>query len=531
MSSLYASQRVPATYEAVRETRSIIEKIFVAISLDAQVKNRVIIATSELLNNIAEHGDANYFGINLGKKGQSLTIKISDDGNPWQEAQYENADLDSELAEEEIDDAEAILAGFMDEAVSIENTALKENGRGMAIIRSSADEYMHTLLEKGNQYGLTFIIPTKESKPRVLIVDDDLSQVELYRLFLSEEYAVTTARSFESALDQVSQNSFDLIVSDINMPGKDGFALREKVMSAAEYELIPFVFISGDRAFEKRERAVGLAVDDFIIKPIDKSGLLAAVKRVLNRSAYVTKLVSEKIDRKITQALFPTIPKKLGAWQLSMAVRNIQQGGGDIVLWNTIKDANVILLGDVMGHDITSKFFAFAHAGYLRGMLKSLSNEDECEDFLYQLNNAAITDKVFEMSPLTVLMMSLDEKGVKLSSAGAPSPLKITPLGVQPIDIGGMLLGLLPDYQYDACQIALASGERLAVYTDGLFDSAATPESRTLLENEIKQTLLETLSDPLETAILKVMNVFDSLSSTKHLDDTLLILIEPDASN
>ena len=66
--------------------------------------------------------------------------------------------------------------------------------------------------------------------PSILVVDDELSMREFLKILLEKEgYEVSSAADAANAIDQIKSASFDLIISDIKMPGMGGLTLLEKI--------------------------------------------------------------------------------------------------------------------------------------------------------------------------------------------------------------------------------------------------------------------------------------------------------------
>ena len=74
--------------------------------------------------------------------------------------------------------------------------------------------------------------------------------------------------------------------------------------------------------------------------------------------------------------------------------------------------------------------------------------------------------------------------------------------------------------------MTLSKGERLAIYTDGIFESGGTAQRRKNLETVMRTALSDTLSLDIEDAINQCMNSFDRHAGSKADDDATLILIE-----
>ena len=119
---------------------------------------------------------------------------------------------------------------------------------------------------------------------RLLVVDDDpgllLAVSDTLR---AEGYDVATARRGADALVRVAEALPDLIISDIRMPGMDGYQLVRNLRSNARTRLVPIVFLSAKDETGDRIQGFRSGVDAYIIKPFEPEELTAIVAAILNR--------------------------------------------------------------------------------------------------------------------------------------------------------------------------------------------------------------------------------------------------------
>lgn len=116
---------------------------------------------------------------------------------------------------------------------------------------------------------------------RVLVVDDAPDVTEMLALMMSYAgYEVETAFSAPEALDVARSHSFDAVISDIGMPGMNGYQLAEALRATPGYESTPLIAVTGFVHYEDRERARRAGFDDFHNKPINPSALIDAVRRL-----------------------------------------------------------------------------------------------------------------------------------------------------------------------------------------------------------------------------------------------------------
>ncbi|HEX8560479.1 MAG TPA: response regulator [Pyrinomonadaceae bacterium] len=116
---------------------------------------------------------------------------------------------------------------------------------------------------------------------RVLVVDDAPDVTEMLALMMTYAgYEVQTAFSAPEALDVARAHSFDAVISDIGMPGMNGYQLAEALRATPGYESTPLIAVTGFVHYEDRERARRAGFDDFHHKPINPSALIDALRRL-----------------------------------------------------------------------------------------------------------------------------------------------------------------------------------------------------------------------------------------------------------
>ena len=118
---------------------------------------------------------------------------------------------------------------------------------------------------------------------RILVVDDDPELRELLGQYLSEQGYQVTGVENATEMDQfLAENTPDLIILDLMLPGEDGLSIAKRLRGSRE---IPIIMISARG--EEVDRIVGLEVgaDDYLPKPFNPRELLARIRAVLRRPA------------------------------------------------------------------------------------------------------------------------------------------------------------------------------------------------------------------------------------------------------
>ncbi len=125
--------------------------------------------------------------------------------------------------------------------------------------------------------------PAKANNPKILVIDDDDQIRHLLLDIFKEGYDCWEVSSAEEALLVLAQESFDLVISDINMGGMSGLELIPHVHSISPDSIV--VMISGQNNIEAAIEALRAGAFDYIMKPFDIRHVEAAVERALKQAA------------------------------------------------------------------------------------------------------------------------------------------------------------------------------------------------------------------------------------------------------
>lgn len=134
---------------------------------------------------------------------------------------------------------------------------------------------------------------------RLLVVDDEPNLLRAVAACLkAEDYEVSTARSAHEALLQLAESVPDLIISDIRMPGMDGYKLARQLRGSPRTALVPIVFLTAKDETADRIEGFRAGVDVYLTKPFEPDELIAVVKGILNRvertHSQIARLVSSE---------------------------------------------------------------------------------------------------------------------------------------------------------------------------------------------------------------------------------------------
>ena len=119
---------------------------------------------------------------------------------------------------------------------------------------------------------------------RLLVVDDEPNLLRAVAACLrAEGFDVVTARSGAEALVRVAEGVPDLVVSDIRMPGMDGYQLARQLRSSPRTALTPVVFLTAKDERADRVEGFRSGVDAYLTKPFEPDELVAVIRNILDR--------------------------------------------------------------------------------------------------------------------------------------------------------------------------------------------------------------------------------------------------------
>ncbi|OIO04880.1 MAG: hypothetical protein AUJ51_00840 [Elusimicrobia bacterium CG1_02_56_21] len=120
---------------------------------------------------------------------------------------------------------------------------------------------------------------------KLLVADDDKSFREiLTRIFKGSDWQVSGAEDGITAFEQISAQTPDVILLDLNMPRLGGRELLARLRKDARYSMIPIIIVSGNDSPQEKAADLGIGADDFVSKPFDIGELTARIESAFRRA-------------------------------------------------------------------------------------------------------------------------------------------------------------------------------------------------------------------------------------------------------
>ena len=125
-------------------------------------------------------------------------------------------------------------------------------------------------------------IASAETAPLIVLVEDDLRLSELVRTYLeSNGFRVSVEHRGDRVLERVGRERPELIVLDLGLPGRDGFAVCKEVR-AARYD-VPILMLTARDTDIDQVLGLELGADDYVVKPVEPRVLVARINALLRR--------------------------------------------------------------------------------------------------------------------------------------------------------------------------------------------------------------------------------------------------------
>ena len=315
---------------------------------------------------------------------------------------------------------------------------------------------------------------------RILVVDDDPVNLQVLRNhLLLNGHQIVSASDGRVALRQFEEHGpFDLILLDVMMPGLSGYEvcriLREQYSSTE----LPIIMLTARDRMNDLLMGFESGANDYLTKPFDGRELLARVRTMaaLKQSARaqsdLAALQSElTMAHTLQQSLLPRRIPEYPGLKIAVRYQAMQNVGGDFYDFRPDENGIGVLIADVSGHGVS--------AALIVSMVKIafwLQKQDlRAPDQIFAGMNRILCENV-ESSFVTACYAYVDpvKKVLVTSNAGHP-PLLLWRkkeqrlLSLRP---AGRPFGFFGSAEYDMTGTSLVSGDRLFLFTDGLYEMA-----------------------------------------------------------
>lgn len=325
--------------------------------------------------------------------------------------------------------------------------------------------------------------PTSTAAPgtgRVaLIVDDDPVNLQVLRNHLGlHGYGIAEALSGAEAL-QILHSGLnpDVVLLDVMMPGLSGYEVCRIIRESHSPSQLPVIMLTARTQTADLVNGLESGANDFVAKPFEPGELLARVgtvvklKEAARSQSDLAAIKKElRLAREIQQSLLPAAEPNLPGVDVAMRYRAMEKVGGDFFDFREGDGKLGLVMADVSGHGIPAALIVSIVKVAFWFQDQELL---EPADLFANMNRILLNNVGHEFVTACYCFVDLANRKLRVSNAGHPPILVLRADGeILRLRPFGRLLGILPDGQYETEEVPLLAGDRIMLYTDGIFEAA-----------------------------------------------------------
>jgi serine phosphatase RsbU (regulator of sigma subunit) len=315
-------------------------------------------------------------------------------------------------------------------------------------------------------------------RQRIVVIDDNANDLQVTtRLLGRRGYDAIPAPSGEDGLRIARQVLPDAIIVDYRMPGMDGFEVTRRVKADPELQTIPVLMLTGSDSAEHVVEGLGAGAEDFVTKGSDIEIVVARLRALLRMKAYqdqLRRMNSQmtrdlQIARRVQEALVPQRAFTSPRIEIRSAYLPSEVLSGDFYDYFTLDDFMYLFVADVSGHGLPSAILVSLLKSYIH---TEAANDKSLSEFMARLNDFLFSVSLpTQFATAALFRVDAGRQLVYSNAAHPPFLLHKRESGKTIVlESPSNLLGAMPNMTFEEHSIAVAPGDTLFVYTDGLTD-------------------------------------------------------------
>ncbi len=377
---------------------------------------------------------------------------------------------------------------------------------------------------------------------RILVIDDDANVRTLFVQFLSREaYEIDQAASGEEGIAKISQHTYSLIITDLQMQPTDGLAVLQA--ATAKDPNLPVLIVTGYGSIPTAVHAMQMGAFEYLTKPLQSETLLIKVKNALERRRLQLLLLAQQQKLDEQQRLFKQdlelahqvqtslVPKGIVSAAADVAVRlrpMMAIGGDQSDVFDDGAGQLYLSVVDVTGHGIAAALMVSRVSSELNVLVR---RRLEPNKVLYRLNEFCLSNFTGTSLFLTMFCARYDSAKHTLtySASAHPSALlwrsdehRFAELASQ-----NRIIGFAQAQQDQFLQdtVCVRASDRLMIFTDGLLESE-NPQGQALGKAGLRHIAQRLLRDPAGEAAAHCIEQVVAYSHGEPQDDLLVLVCD-----
>jgi len=333
-------------------------------------------------------------------------------------------------------------------------------------------------------------------KRRILIADDDaFARIVIENWLKNNDFDVVSTADGESCLEQLALADFDVVLTDLNMPGIDGIEVASRIKNNPETEDLPVLILTAEYGDDVLRSAFEAGAMDYLRKPTTEIELLARVtaasklkleterrkakERELERSLVILRDDLAAAGR-LQRSALPKSTQLVAGLEFAWYFHPCEAVGGDVLNYFSLSATQVAAyLLDVSGHGVSSAMHAMTiNSTLLRnntpgGLLVDVNGRaNPPGDVVESLNDLFLmNDETGKYFTFIYLVIDLAEQTISFAQAGHPPVIEVTNGEVGIWREGDLPVGMFPNSRFETHTRKFGVGTRVYVYSDGITEA------------------------------------------------------------
>ena len=338
--------------------------------------------------------------------------------------------------------------------------------------------------------------PAARKATKILIAEDhELSRFKLQNDLEKWGHEVVAAEDGEEAWSLFQQGEFSIVITDWDMPNKNGLELVKQIRSTESDEYVYVIMLTARTEKHDLVTGMGAGADDFLAKPVHRDELqvrLRAGIRItkLNRElAETNRQMKNSLDAaaQTRRSFLPTSKPEIAGFDFAWEHQPCDELGGDMLSIVPLNEKTIgLYVLDVTGDGVPAALLATTLIKVMSPATDPASllverNDDQAEprvlepvEVAKKLNQRfAATQEQKQFFTLAYGVLNLESREFCYTSAGHPPVLHLrSNASPAMLDVSGFPIGMAPESEeFSQESIVLQSGDRLLIYSDGIPDT------------------------------------------------------------
>ena len=383
---------------------------------------------------------------------------------------------------------------------------------------------------------------------QILVVDDDgATLIYLSSVLRKLGHDVVTTTNGETAYQMITEGKIQIVISDWNMPGLSGIELCKRLRASDQSRYVYFILLTARDDKDSLLEGMESGADDYLVKPVDPRELhvrLHAGQRILKLEHDLKERNADLIrDVRMAAAMQRSLlPKPYHSAQVNLdwVFMPSHFVAGDMLGYYPLDEVRwVFFMLDVSGHGVASALISFSvskllwqnqHGGGAPRNSAAQPPPLHQSQTMDALNYRFCTEPESSNYFITMIYGTFyaDTGRVILSSAGHPAPMHWHKRGatLTEVNAGGLPIGVMDEYHYEAESFVLEPGDRLFIYSDGIVE-CPNAGGEQFGEARFKEFLQEMANQPIGNIRAEIERQLRQWrGQTDMPDDVSLLILE-----